>query len=156
MMTKVSKPRIEVSISAQSLALFDGYQLLRTWPCSTSKFGIGFEEGSNKTPLGGFVVVEKFGEEAEPGTIFKARKPVGHWNPGDPAEEDLILTRILRLRGIEKRNANTFDRYIYIHGTNEERRMGRKGSHGCVRMRNRDIMDLFDTVPEGTPVWIEE
>lgn len=155
MMTKVTNPRIEVSIGTQTLSLCDGHRVVGTWPCSTSKFGIGFEEGSNKTPLGGFVVAEKFGEEAESGTIFKARKPVGHWSPGDPTEEDLILTRILRLRGLEKRNANTFDRYIYIHGTNEEHRMGRKGSHGCIRMANRDIMELFDRVPEGTTVWIE-
>jgi lipoprotein-anchoring transpeptidase ErfK/SrfK len=149
-------PRIEVSIGTQRLRLFDGMRLVREWACSTSRFGIGFTEGSNKTPLGGFVVMEKHGGGAECGTIFKARQPVGHWRPGDVVEGDLVLTRILWLAGDEERNANTFDRYIYIHGTNDEQGIGRAGSHGCVRMRNRDVMDLYELVPVGTAVWIME
>jgi lipoprotein-anchoring transpeptidase ErfK/SrfK len=70
-------------------------------------------------------------------------------------EEDLVLTRILRLDGIEGRNANTFDRCVYIHGTNGEDRIGRPASHGCVRLRNREMVELFEMVPVGTPVWIE-
>ena len=146
--------RLEVSIATQRLQLWDGHQLVRQWPASTSKFGIGFEEGSNKTPLGHFRIKERFGTGAPCGTIFKARQPVGLWQ-GESVADDLILTRILRLEGLEPRNANTFNRYIYIHGTNDEHRMGRKGSHGCIRMANRDIMELFDRVPEGTTVWIE-
>jgi len=152
---QLKHPRIEVSISSQQLTLWDGQRQVRAWPVSTSKFGIGFEEGSYKTPVGGFVISEKIGEEAELGTIFKARKPVGHWEPGISTEEDLVLTRILRLDGIESRNANTFDRYVYIHGTNGEGRIGRRASHGCIRLRNQDMIDLYDHVPEKTPVWID-
>jgi L,D-transpeptidase YbiS len=151
---QLKHPRIEVSISAQQLSLWDGHRQVRSWPVSTSKFGIGFDEGSLKTPIGGFVIVEKIGDEAEPGTIFKARKPVGHWVPGVATDDDLVLTRILRLDGIERRNANTLDRYVYIHGTNGEDRIGRRASHGCIRLRNRDMVELYDLVPEKTSVWI--
>lgn len=147
--------RIEVSIGQQLLRLYDGHRIVREWPCSTSIFGIGFTEGSNKTPLGSFVVKEKHGEGAESGTIFKSRQPVGRWTPGMDTKTDFVLTRILWLHGLEPRNANTFNRYIYIHGTNDEASIGRVASHGCVRLRNRDVIALFDQVPVGTPVWID-
>lgn len=153
---QLARPRIEVCVATQRLRLWDGLRLVHDWPCSTSKFGLGYVEGSNKTPLGAFRVREKHGEEAETGTIFKSRKPVGHWEPGTPPNGDLVLTRILWLEGLEPRNGNTFQRYIYIHGTDDERGIGRRGSHGCVRMRNADVIRLFDLVPEGTQVWIEE
>ena len=101
--------------------------------------------------------VEKPLEEgAESGTIFKSRKAVGRWTPGMDTTSDFVLTRILWLHGLEPRNANTFQRYIYIHGTNDEKGIGRPGSHGCVRLKNRDVIELFDLVPVGTPVWIGE
>jgi len=151
-----SQLRLDVSISTQRLRLWDGFRLVKEWAVSTSKFGIGFAEGSNKTPLGAFFVSEKHGAGAALQTIFKARKPVGSWPENGAPGEDLVLTRILRLSGAEDRNANTFDRYIYIHGTNDENRIGQRSSHGCVRMRNPEIVELFDLVPEGTPVWIGE
>ncbi len=151
---QLTRPRIEVSISNQLLTLWDGERQVRAWPVSTSKFGMGFQEGSFKTPVGGFVVREKIGAGAEPGTIFKSRQPAGVWQPGMDTAEDLVLTRILRLEGLEARNANTFDRYVYIHGTNGEDRIGRPASHGCVRLRNQDVIELFDLVTEGAPVWI--
>lgn len=151
-----SSLRIEISIGAQRLRLCEGPRVVREWPCSTSKFGIGFVEGSNKTPLGGFIVKEKHGEGAASGTIFKARQPAGQWRSGDATREDLVLTRILWLHGTEPRNANTFERYIYIHGTNDEPGIGRPGSHGCVRMRNADVIELFEQTPLGTAVWIGE
>ncbi len=154
-MTPVS-PRIEVSIGTQRLHLYDGQRLVRSWDCSTSKFGLGSMEGSNKTPLGSFIVKEKHGEAAECGTIFKSRQPVGLWTPGMETKSDLVLTRILWLHGTEPQNANTFQRYIYIHGTNNENGVGRPLSHGCVRLRNREVIELFDLVPAGTPVWIGE
>lgn len=153
---KPAHPRIEVSIGTQRLRLFDGPHLVHEWSCSTSKFGLGFTEGSNKTPLGSFIVIEKHGDGAECGTIFKSRQPVGLWQPGMETKTDLVLTRILWLQGLEGRNANTYKRYIYIHGTNDENSIGRPASHGCVRMRNKDVIELFDIVPEGTPVWINE
>jgi L,D-transpeptidase YbiS len=149
-----TRPRIEVSISNQLLTLWDGTRQVRSWPVSTSAVGAGFEEGSLKTPVGDFVVSEKIGGDAEIGTIFRARQPAGQWRPGDPTDGDLVLTRILRLDGLERRNENTRDRYIYIHGTNGEHRIGRPASHGCVRLRNRDMVELFDLVKPGTAVWI--
>lgn len=147
--------RIEVSISTQRLELWNGTRLVKAWPCSTSRFGIGFTEGSNQTPLGHFIVKEKHGDGAAPRTIFKARKPVGVWQ-GEKLLDDLVLTRILRLEGLETRNANSFDRYIYIHGTNDEVRIGQRASHGCVRLRNDEMIELYDLVPAGTEVWIGE
>ncbi len=153
---QLSRPRIEILVGTQRLQLWDGTRLVKDWPVSTSKYGLGFTEGSNKTPLGGFVVQEKHGTGAALNTIFKARQPVGVWASGQVTPEDLVLTRILWLGGVEERNANTHPRYIYIHGTNDERGIGRPGSHGCVRMGNADVVELFDLVPEATPVWISE
>lgn len=149
-------PRIEVTIGTQTLGLWDGHRLVKQWPCSTSKFGIGFEEGSNRTPLGAFRVAVKFGEGMSQGAVFKARVPVGEWNPDCMTNEDLIVSRILWLEGCEARNANTKSRYIYIHGTNEEHKVGQVGSHGCVRLRNADVAELFNLVDCGTAVWIAE
>lgn len=147
---------LSVSIATQTLQLWEGHRLLKQWPCSTSRYGIGFTEGSLRTPLGHFSIKEKHGAGADWGTVFRSRQPVGQWKPGDDISEDLVLTRILRLEGLDARNANTFDRYIYIHGTNDEKRIGQRGSHGCVRLRNDDMIELFDLVAEGTEVWIEE
>jgi L,D-transpeptidase YbiS len=152
----LKQPRIEVSVATQRLVLWDGIRQVRSWPCSTSKFGLGYSEGSNKTPIGGFVVREKHGDLAPSGTIFKSRQPVGQWTPEMFTPDDLVLTRILWLDGVEKRNANTFQRYIYIHGTNDERSIGRPTSHGCVRLKNADVVELFEQVPVGTAVWISE
>lgn len=147
--------RIEVSIATQRLQLWEGQRLVKEYPASTSKFGIGFTEGSNKTPLGHFRVKECFGTDAPSGTIFKARQPVGVWN-GEAVSDDLILTRILRLEGLEPRNANTYDRYVYIHGTNDEQRIGQAASHGCVRLSNAHMVELYEQAPVGTEVWIGE
>jgi len=148
------EPHIHVSLASQSLELHDGNALLRRYPVSTSRFGPGFQEGSYRTPLGAFRICERFGDGAPLGTIFRARQPVGLWEPGQPGDHDLVLTRILRLEGLEKTNANTYRRYIYIHGTNHEDLLGSPASMGCVRMANRDILELFDFAPLLTPVTI--
>lgn len=148
--------RIEVSIATQRLSLWEGVHQVKSWPCSSATLGIGFQEGSNKTPLGWFEIRERHGDDAPLATIFKARVPVGQWTPAIQSKEDLILTRILWLHGLEKRNANTFQRYIYIHGTNDEAGIGRPGSHGCIRMKNADVLELYSLVSVGTQVWIEE
>ncbi len=153
---QLSQPRIEVSVGTQTLALWDGTRRVKQWPCSTSKLGIGFREGSNQTPLGAFRIGEKFGGRAPLHTIFKGRKPVGEWSPAQKTDDDLILARILWLEGCEERNANTKGRYIYIHGTNGEDLVGQPASHGCVRLRNADVAELFDAVETGVPVWIGE
>jgi L,D-transpeptidase YbiS len=124
------------------------------YPVSTSQFGLGAEPGSFKTPLGRFEISEKIGAGAAYGAVFRSRVPTGEiGDPCDPA--DLIQTRILWLRGLDPENANTRDRYIYIHGTNHEEAIGAPASHGCVRMRNADIAELYDFVTEGTPVSIQ-
>ena len=146
--------RIEVSVDEQSLRLFEGDTEIRRYPISTAANGTGCEEGSNCTPLGQFEIGEKFGHEAPMGTIFKGREPVGEWALGEHSDEDLILTRILWLRGLDSDNANTHERYIYIHGTNQETLIGQPVSHGCLRMRNDEVIELFDLVPEGTPLSI--
>ena len=146
--------QIRVDISTQTLSLFDDCDaLVEAWPISTSQYGIGFEPGSYKTPLGRFLVSEKFGDNAPIGEIFVSRKPTGRI--GIEGEEgDHVQTRILWLEGIDPENANTKSRYIYIHGTNWEQRIGTPASHGCIRMRNQDIIKLYDLVPIETLVVI--
>ena len=145
---------LQVSVASQTLQVWQGQKLVRTYPVSTSKFGTGSEEGSFRTPLGSFEICEKFGDRAPLFTIFKSRAAVGEWDPTEPSEDDLVLTRILRLQGTEDSNANTYDRYIYIHGTNQEERIGVPASHGCIRMNNMDILELYDSVPLQTPIRI--
>lgn len=147
--------RIEVSVAQQLLRLFEDDKLVGEWPVSTSKFGEGVEEGSYKTPLGKFRVSEEFGEGAPVGTIFKSRLPIGVLDEKEePTAEDLILSRILWLEGLDDDNANTKERYIYIHGTNHEEEIGKPASIGCVRMKNADVVSLFDRVGVGTSVEI--
>jgi lipoprotein-anchoring transpeptidase ErfK/SrfK len=146
--------KIQVSIARQELQLLEGDQIVAAYPVSTSKFGLGTEPGSNKTPLGRFRVAERHGDGAPLGTIFKSRQPVGLWNPGDVTDGDYVLTRILWLEGLEEQNANTKERYIYIHGTNQEELIGQPASIGCVRMKNADVAQLYDLVPEGAEVEI--
>lgn len=144
---------IVVSVPDQRLDLLEAGHVVASWPISTSKFGLGAEPGSYRTPTGRFVISEAIGDGAPLRAIFKSRQPTGEIAaPG--GEEDHVLTRILWLGGLEPENANTHDRYIYIHGTNQEALIGSAASHGCVRMRNADMLDLFGRVPPGTPVQI--
>lgn len=146
---------IHVSIGDQQLTLKDNERPIRVYPVSTSRFGIGTQEGSLKTPIGRFRVGEKIGGDMPNGTIFVGRVAVGRGEV-PPATEDLVMSRILWLHGLEEHNANTRDRFIYIHGTKHEDKIGTTASHGCVRMRNADVIELFDLVDVGTPVFIEE
>jgi lipoprotein-anchoring transpeptidase ErfK/SrfK len=133
-----------------------GNELLRRFTVSTSRHGAGTKEGSFKTPLGNFRIREKHGEGEACRTIFRSRKAVGKWTPGENLEADLVLTRILWLEGLDEDNANTYDRFIYFHGTNHEDLLGTPASQGCVRLGNADMLELYDLVPEGTPVTITE
>jgi phosphoserine phosphatase len=145
--------RLEISMDDQILELFGNDKKIRSFPISTSAKGMGFSEGSLRTPTGRFRVSEKIGAEQPLLTIFKGRKPIGVWD-GKPTEEDLILTRILRLEGLDSQNANTLDRFIYLHGTNQEELIGTPASHGCIRLKNRDMAELFDLVSENSEVVI--
>ena len=145
---------LEVSVDEQRLDVFEAKRLLRSYPVSTAAKGVGFGEGTFRTPLGRFRVQEKLGEGAPLGTVFRSRVPDGIWCPGAEVDEDLVLTRIIRLDGLDPDNANTMERCIYIHGTNREELIGSPASHGCVRLRNADMLELFEWVPLGTPVCI--
>ena len=145
---------IHVSIRDQQLTVKDGEQRIRAYPVSTSRFGVGTEEGSFKTPTGRFRVAAKIGDDMPKGTVFVGRVPL---RPDDalPPTEDFVTSRILWLDGLDDHNANTRDRFVYIHGTRHEDKIGTAASHGCVRMRNEDVIELFELVDEGTPVVIE-
>jgi len=145
--------KIVIDSRTQSLSLFRGTELVFKAPVSTSRFGLGFENGSRKTPTGKFRIHQKVGGEMPVGTVFKGRKPVT--TPVDwSTEPDLITSRILWLDGLEKENAETKERYIYIHGTNQEQLIGCAASAGCIRMRNADVIRLFDQVEVGALVEI--
>lgn len=144
---------IRISAADQRLDLTTADGKHRSYPISTSRLGLGFKEGSHKTPTGRFRIGEKIGGGMPLDSVFKGRKRVAI-RAADHPRDDLIMARILWLDGIGKRNANTRQRYIYIHGTNHERDVGRATSHGCVRMRNADVAELFDLVEVGTPVTI--
>jgi lipoprotein-anchoring transpeptidase ErfK/SrfK len=145
---------IHVSIRDQQLTVKENEQPIRTYPVSTSRFGIGTEEGSFKTPIGRFCVAKKIGSDMPNGTVFVGRVPL-QADEGLPPTEDLVMSRILWLDGLDEQNANTRDRFVYIHGTRHEDKIGTAASHGCVRMRNEDVIELFEMVNEGTPVVIE-
>lgn len=131
-----------------------------SYPISGSRYGTGCERGSFKTPLGKHRICEKIGTGLPMRTAFAARKPVGIYRPGvDDPGKDWILTRILRLSGCElgrnlRGKVDTKRRFIYIHGTHAEERIGSPASHGCIRMRNRDILALFERVRIGERVRI--
>jgi lipoprotein-anchoring transpeptidase ErfK/SrfK len=148
--------KIRVLVATQTLELWEGDTVQARFPVSTSRYGLGSEPGSYKTPLGQFVIAEAIGAGAPLGAVFQSRVPTGAIgaleDPGNP--EDAVQTRILWLDGVEPHNANTRERYIYLHGTNHEEQIGQPVSHGCVRLRNADIAALFEAVGPGTPVEI--
>ena len=143
-----------VSIARQQMDLLDqSGDTIRTYPVSTSRFGLGSKPESNFTPLGRFQIAQKIGHGAPERTIFRSRMGKGMWD-GREGPGDYVLTRILWLEGVEEENLNTFSRYIYIHGTNQESCIGEPASHGCIRLTNADVIDLFDRVDLATEVII--
>lgn len=160
---RADQPYVVVSIAAQRLYLMQSGRLLKTYPVSTSAFGPGAREGSNQTPPGLHRIKQMIGEGAPSGMVFKARKPTGRIaeiikDPIDVPEDD-VTTRVMWLEGLEPGvnqggKVDSYKRYIYIHGTPEEGLIGRPASHGCVRMLNADVIDLFARLGEGTLVYI--
>ena len=156
-------PKIEISIPEQSLQLYDDGREVRRYSVSTSRNGPGERQGSFCTPRGEHIVRAKIGAGQPVRTVFINRRPTGEiWTP-ELAERfpgrDWILTRILWLSGREVgRNrlgeVDTMRRYVYIHGSPEIVEMGKPGSIGCIRMRNQDVVELFERVPAGTEVSI--
>jgi L,D-transpeptidase catalytic domain len=157
----VSERRIRVLLGAQRLELVEGESVRVSYPVSTSARGAGEAHGSLRTPRGRHEIRAKIGAGAPRGAVFVGRRPTGEiCTPERAAAEpgrDWILSRILWLRGLERgRNrrgdVDTMRRHIYIHGTPDEARIGSPASHGCIRMRNDDVIELFDLVAPGTPV----
>ena len=143
-----------VSVPDQELALVDRGKLIARYSISTSKFGTGDSNASYRTPLGTLFVSAKIGDRLPPGAVIKNRIPTGEVVDVDSPGRDAIVSRVIWLRGMETQNQKARDRCIYIHGTPEERRIGKPASFGCIRMRSRDIIDLYDHVHIGTHVLI--
>jgi lipoprotein-anchoring transpeptidase ErfK/SrfK len=143
-----------VSVPDQALALVDRGKLIARYSISTSKFGTGDSNASYRTPLGTLFVSAKIGDRLPPGAVIKNRIPTGEVVDVDAPGRDAIVARVIWLRGMETQNQKARDRCIYIHGTPEERRIGKPASFGCIRMRSRDIIDLYDRVHIGTHVTI--
>ena len=149
-----TRHQIVISTRDQKLALLDRGSLMATYPVSTSKFGLGDYLRSSRTPLGQFEVAKKIGDNAPIGAVFKDRIRTGEIVVPNSPGRDPIVTRILWLRGREAQNANAFGRYIYIHGTPEERLIGTPASYGCIRMRSTDVVQLYNIVGIGAAVTI--
>lgn len=154
---------LHVDLPTQTLTLRDGARALASWPVSTGAAGPGERDGSGGTPRGWHYIRARIGAGMPAGTAFRGRRPTGEvWSPELEAVQpgrDWVLTRILWLCGLEPgRNrggeVDTFRRYIYIHGTPEDQPMGEPRSHGCIRMRNADVIELFDRVSAGTRIHI--
>ena len=162
--SRTERVSLGVSLTAQTLTLFRAGVAAKIYAVSTSKHGAGEVGGSFKTPRGRHVVRAKIGAEAPLNAVFRGRRPTGEIYSAELAkahpERDWILTRILWLSGTEiGRNrlgpVDTMRRYIYIHGTPDSEPLGSPGSIGCIRMANRDIVELFELVPVGTAVDID-
>ena len=153
-----------VNVTDQTLALFEAGQAVKQVPCSTSRFGIGQTEGSNRTPLGLHRIAEQIGAGEPAGTVFKARQIIGHTSQPELADAK-ITTRILWLEGLEPGlnqgfngdiNVDSHARYVYIHGTADQSGIGKPASCGCIHLADVDLIPLFDQLPSGTLVWISK
>ena len=145
---------VVVSIPDQKLVVLHDGLRIGQFPISTSKFGLGDSPRSYATPLGMLEVAAKVGENAPAGTVFKGRRPTGEILRPNAKGRDPIVTRILCLRGLESSNSNAYGRGIYIHGTPVERQIGRPASFGCIRMKSKDVVRVFEAVPVGTKIEI--
>lgn len=149
-----------VDVPQQCLRVMSVLQPQCSYAVSTSRYGLSSEEGSHCTPLGLHRIAEKIGADEAAGTVFVGRRPNGENCYALSADalndsRDFITSRILWLEGLESANANSHQRYIYLHGTAAEAAIGTPASIGCIRLRNADIIALFDQVSTGTPVYID-
>jgi len=151
---KDTRNKLVVSVRDQRMLLLRDGKPIKTYPVSTSKFGLGSRPGSFHTPLGNMEIARKIGDGQPIGMVFKGRNPTGEVLEANAPGRDPIVSRILWLNGKEPHNSNTFSRLIYIHGTTEERRLGRPASYGCIRMGIRDVVDLYDRVGVGAEVTV--
>jgi L,D-transpeptidase YbiS len=157
--------RIDINLGTQMLTLYDGADVERVYPVSTARNGPGEQLGSGCTPRGRHIIRAMIGQDMPVNTIFVGRRPTGEVYNAQLREKhpnrDWILTRILWLSGCEPgfnrlNGVDTMRRYIYIHGSPDEAKMGQPGSHGCIRMHNLNVVDLYNRIQPGTPVNIIE
>jgi lipoprotein-anchoring transpeptidase ErfK/SrfK len=149
-------PQVVVSVRNQEMAVINNGEVVAKYRISTSKFGLGDEFGSYKTPTGTLWVCNKIGGNLPPGTVIKNRNVTGEIIPANAPGRDPIVTRVIWLRGLEDQNKHAYDRCIYIHGTPEERLIGKTASYGCIRMRSKDVIALYDLVHVGTHIVISD
>lgn len=150
----VIPPRVIISVHDQKLMVVQDGKRLAIYPVSTSKFGLGDRWGSMATPLGWLQVAEKIGDHAPVGAVFHKRRFTGEILQPNAPGRDPIVTRIIWLRGLEPANANAFNRCIYIHGTAEEKTIGRPASYGCIRMCSKDVTQVYADLQLGALVRI--
>ena len=146
--------KIVVSIPEQKLGVLVNNRIYRTYRVATSRFGEGESRGSWPTPMGHLLVANKIGAAAPLGSVFRRRHLSGEELAANAPGRDPIVSRIIWLRGIEQQNRNAYNRCIYIHGTPQEGLLGKKASYGCIRMRSKDVIELFGWTPVGTEVAI--
>src|SRR5882724_11420955 len=143
-----------ISVREQKLMLVQNGGKVATYPVSTSMFGLGDARGRMTTRLGYMAVEKKIGDNVPVGAVFHNRRITGEILQPNAPGRDPITTRIIWLRGLEAQNAHAFQRCIYIHGTPQEKNIGRPASYGCIRMKSSDVADLYDRVPPGALVQI--
>src|SRR5881392_1576246 len=146
--------QLVISVRDQKLMLVQNGAKVATYPVSTSMFGLGDSWGRMTTPIGYLAVEKKIGDNVPSGAVFHNRRLTGEVLQPNAPGRDPITTRIIWLRGLEAQNAHAFQRCIYIHGTPEEKKIGRPASYGCIRMKSRDVATLYNRVPVGTLVQI--
>lgn len=146
--------RVIISVKDQKLMLMSQGQRIATYPISTSKFGVGDAWGHMTTPLGFLAVAQKIGDHAPEGAVFRNRRFTGEIIKPNAPGRDPVITRIIWLKGLEAGNAHAYSRCIYIHGTPEEKTIGRPASYGCIRMKSRDVEALYAQLPIGAVVEI--
>jgi hypothetical protein len=146
--------RVIISVRDQKLMLLQNGAKVATYPVSTSKFGLGDTCGTMTTPLGLLQVAQKIGDRAPAGAVFHSRRWTGEILAPNAPGRDPVITRIIWLRGLEASNAHAFSRCIYIHGTPEEKTIGKPASYGCIRMKSNDVTALYNQLPLGALVQI--
>lgn len=153
-LVKDNRNKMIVSVKDQRMLLVKDGKPVKTYRISTSKFGLGDQPGSYRTPIGRMEVARKIGGNQPQGAVFKSRRPTGEVLKPNAPGRDPIVSRILWLRGLEPHNQNAFPRYIYIHGTPERRNLGKPVSFGCIRMCCKDVIDLYNRVGYGAEVYV--
>ena len=147
-----SRNSVIISVKDQQMLVVHDGMPVKNYPVSTSKFGLGDRRGSNCTPIGRMEVAKKIGRGAPSGAVFKSRHRTGEIIRPNAPGRDPIVTRIIWLNGKQRSTRNAYGRFIYIHGTPEERTIGKPRSYGCIRMKSRDIIHLYNELAVGSKV----